>query len=247
MLDIVNRNLNSEFVHHSTWHTIDGLVEPVKEYSKTDEIIDSIDFRSMLYVTKPEDIQYFYDMVINMTTYEFKEARKRDITNKKLIIYCSENKNAYWRETYKDLEEQIEIFNNFNILSMTLLEYLNGEIQYTVILDGDISDEIAFQGIICMRAFLQLPLLTYGKMSYHFWCSCENVAMVVSMFNDITPTKLIFKNCYQEKSIQDIFGEDKALQQPSDFTLFSGDVSSEWTNKNTLQESYFASRKPLSE
>ena len=61
----------------------------------------------------------------------------------------------------------------------------------------------------------------------------------------LTPTKLIYKGCYEEKEVQEIYGTDDLLKEPSDFTLFSNGTRSEWGNK--LTESYANYRKPLGE
>ena len=218
-------------------------MENAYEYSQAiEEALDDIDFRSILYVTKPEDKQYADNMIIDMTLCEFEESKKHNIKNKKLVVLCEEEKQSFWREKFKEFENQLEIFCNFNILSMTLLNYLTNKNQYTVILDMDLSDAIAFQGLNCIQAFLQIPFVANDRIAYHLWCSAENVGMIISMFDDLTPTKLIYKNCYEDEEVQAIFGKDETLSEPTDFTLFNRDKS---VGCGLITENYVDYRKPL--
>lgn len=245
MNELFRRQFNQKFVFNSAMNDVRKLIESADEYSRSmEDVVNNLDFRSILYVTKPEDKDNFENMVISMTQYEFEESKKRNITNKRIIVLCEEERTEYWKEVYKDFEDQLQIFDSFNILSMTLLNYLTDKNIYTVVCDTDISDAIIFEGINCMQAFLQIPFISDGKIAYHLWCAAGNVSMITCLFDDLTPTKLIFKGSYEEQEVQDIYGKDELLKEPSDFSLFSNNMLSEWGNKN-LTESYVNYRKPL--
>jgi hypothetical protein len=170
-----------------------------------------------------------------------------NITNRQVLILTTEDRDSYWVEDkFKEFQDYLQIFHDFNILSMTLLSYINDKNQYTVIIYQDISDLVCFEGINAFQSFLSLPFVIDGKFDFLTWCSDDGLAILVSMFWDMFSCKLAFKDSLNVPLVAEIFGENNGLlTEPADFKMCSAGTISSIGLKKPLHEQFFESQKPL--
>ena len=229
----------------ATLEDVKGLMEAADIYSNSlDKQLEETDFRSILYITPADQKQLAFDMIESMTLYLIRETRINGVTNQRVVVLCPEDRNQYWRDKFNEFPEVLQIFNSFNLLSMSLLNYASDHYQYSVIIDQDVSDLVCFEGINAFQAFLSLPFVSDCKYGLLSWCSDTNIAILASMFWDMFTCKLAFKDSFQVPLIQDLFGNDSsALSDISDFKMASGNDISDCGLQRPLTEMFLFSMK----
>ena len=247
MLNNLKYKIKEKIITNNTVNDVRSLIEAVEEYSSYDRQLEETDFRSILYITPPEQKQLAFDMIESMVLYTIRQSRAMGRDCDRVLVLCPDNKKSYWYDKFKEFPEVLQVFDNFNILAMSLLNYAPDNNLYTVIFDQDLSDLVCYEGMSTLQAVLYLPFVD-SKFSFLSWCSDNNIEILTTMLWDMFTCKLAFRDSLQVPIIAQLFGTGNGvLEEPTDFKMCSGNRISALGLKQPLHEQYCQSKLPLGE